>query len=205
MERGFPGIAGIDGSLVQLTVGDDADLYRDLMQRFAARSAGVAQAVADDVAAGRHEGAAKRLHDFRGVAATLGATDTAAAARVLEAAIRSDEPSFAVPLQAFRDNLDALMRAAAPWLAETVADAPSSAASGPLANDRLQSTLAQLGDALRARRFAARGLAADIARSLAGTPLAARFAPVAEDTAALRFAAAEAALAAFIAQGGHAP
>ena len=190
----FPEIAGIDRGRVERLLRGDRDFFLKALRRFGDESSDLPIRLRRMIDAGDATGAASALHRLRGAAGNIGASALAADARALEDALRAGE---AVPLQrlsAFTAQLDALLKAAAPWIATPPVDAspagdraparaPVAAGAGvhPRALDALRV-------ALKARKLsAARRHHAALAPALPGTLGADRAAELARALDALRF------------------
>ena len=121
----LPSIAGIDAAHVARLCGGDVAFFHRLLAGLVSEARGLPEKVRADLAQGAHTEAAARLHRLRGVAGNVGALELAAALRALEDALRAAQPVPAAQLDAVQAQVDALLSAAQPWLAQTEAPPPS--------------------------------------------------------------------------------
>ncbi len=151
----LPVIAGLDGARAATLLGHDRALFLDLLQRFVDGFGSAAGQTRDDLAAGRFEEAARRLHTLRGIAGNVGALGVTEMARTLEVAIAAGERDLSGMLDRFETELGNLLTALRPRLAELRADKiPETGRTGPPDPDQL----AELRDALRRNNLAAQRL-----------------------------------------------
>ncbi len=87
----FPRLAGIDAAAAIERLGDDVELYLDLVQGFVETQATVPDELADLLAAHHWSDAERVAHTAKSLAATVGANELAARASVMEDALRNGE------------------------------------------------------------------------------------------------------------------
>jgi two-component system sensor histidine kinase/response regulator len=122
------GIAGIDLDAVLARFDDDFAGFAAVFKRFASAQDGAAAMIRTLLDAGDRAGAGRALHRLRGVAANLGATDVARAARTLEDALRTSDavlPAHRAQLAQLDAALQVVLAAA-----HALPDPPSTADGG---------------------------------------------------------------------------
>ncbi len=97
----FPRLAGIDTAAAIERLGDDVELYLELVQGFVDTQAAVPDELDAHVAAGRWSDAERVAHTAKSLAATVGANELAARASAIEEALRNGETGAPlVPMRA---------------------------------------------------------------------------------------------------------
>jgi len=91
-------IPGIDMRQASLRLGGDSELFASLLTRLDQQFAEVASCVRTDLAAGKADDAARRLHTLRGAAGNVAAVAVASLASLAEAAIRDEQQEEILPL-----------------------------------------------------------------------------------------------------------
>ncbi|MGR9037336.1 MAG: PAS domain S-box protein, partial [Gammaproteobacteria bacterium] len=115
ISQGFPDIAGLDTQAARSLLGDDSDLFLELLKSFVAEFGTAASEIRDDLRNGDRETAARRLHTFRSAAGYLGAVELTQSAQNLENAIKQQKPDLDLLIDDFVSKLDRLLEASAPW------------------------------------------------------------------------------------------
>ncbi len=110
----LPVIAGLDTVQVAAMLGDDRDLFLELLNDFASEFGCVVEAVRSDLARDDQEQAARRLHGLRGAAGYIGATDLVRVAQELETAIVDGTTHLAPLIEDFEHKLTILLDASIP-------------------------------------------------------------------------------------------
>ncbi len=119
MEEGFPVITGIDGEQVAEILCGNRTMFLKLLGQFVNRYGSLVSDVRADLEQGEQDSAARRLHNLRGNAGSLGALELAAKAKILEEAIDRGGTELEAGLADLEDQLAALISAMAPWQAQT--------------------------------------------------------------------------------------
>ncbi len=112
----FPSIAGIDSEQAAETLCGNRVMFLKLLGQFATSYGGLVPEIRGDLERGDQDGAARRLHNLRGNAGSLGAMELMAAARALEEAIDRGETALDAGLAALEKRLATLIAAMTPWL-----------------------------------------------------------------------------------------
>ncbi|GAB6048245.1 hypothetical protein JCM19379_20740 [Methyloparacoccus murrellii] len=112
----LPSIAGIDAQRAALATGNDPAFFVKMLGLFVDEFEDADNSLRADLARGDRESATRRLHNLRGNAGNLGATELAEIARRLEATLPQQPADLAAQLDAFRQALHALVAASRPWL-----------------------------------------------------------------------------------------
>ena len=122
----FPAIAGIDRDLAMEILCGNRTMFLRLLGLFLAEGAGLVRRVRGELAQGQREAAARRLHNLRGNAGSLGAKAIMAQARRLEEAIDGGETDLNADLTELDLQLQNLCLASAPWseVTQGAPDAP---------------------------------------------------------------------------------
>ncbi len=90
-------------------------MFLKLLGQFAASYGGLVAEIREDLERGERDSAARRLHNLRGNAGSLGAMELMAAAKLLEEAIDRGETELDAGLVDLDDRLATLIAAMAPW------------------------------------------------------------------------------------------
>ena len=125
----FPTIAGIDRDLAMEISCGNRGMFLRLLGLFVAEGAGLVERAREELAQGQREAAARRLHNLKGNAGSLGAKAIMAQAGQLEKAIRGGETALDEALAGLGRQLQDLSRASAPWLETTWPDIAAPVAS----------------------------------------------------------------------------
>ena len=96
-------------------LGDDREMFIDLLKMFVAEYTDAVAQTRDDLAAGDRVKAARRMHTLRSSAGFLCALDLMDAAGDLEDAIDAGDDSIEPALHALGAQLQDLLEASAPW------------------------------------------------------------------------------------------
>ena len=115
MDDEFPDIPGIDRKRAAQRLGDDREMFLDLLKMFVAEYTDAVAQTRDDLAAGDRVKAARRMHTLRSSAGFLCALDLMDAAGDLEDAIDAGDDSIEPALHALGAQLQDLLEASAPW------------------------------------------------------------------------------------------
>lgn len=116
--NGFPVIAGIDRERAEISSGQDRAFFIDMLALFIDEFEHVGESLRAEVSRGDLTAATRRLHNLRGNAGNLGAMDLMSAARTLELSIPDNPPDLDSQIEAFCSQVQALVQAATPWLAD---------------------------------------------------------------------------------------
>ncbi|WP_306565876.1 Hpt domain-containing protein, partial [Aquabacterium sp.] len=111
----FPDIPGIDRKRAAQRLGDDREMFLDLLKMFVAEYADAIAQTRADLGAGDRVKAARRMHTLRSSAGFLCALDLMDAAGDLEDAIDAHDDSLAPALQTLERRLQDLIETSAPW------------------------------------------------------------------------------------------
>ncbi|MFZ2298942.1 MAG: Hpt domain-containing protein, partial [Aquabacterium sp.] len=111
----FPDIPGIDRKRAAQRLGDDREMFLDLLKMFVAEYADAIAQTRADLDAGDRVKAARRMHTLRSSAGFLCALDLMDAAGDLEDAIDAHDDSLAPALQTLERRLQDLIETSAPW------------------------------------------------------------------------------------------
>ncbi len=122
MGGAFPSIAGIDSDQAAETLCGNRAMFLKLLGQFATSYGGLVAEVRGDLERGERESAARRLHNLRGNAGSLGAMDLMGAARLMEEAIDRGETDLDAGLADLDDRLGTLIAALAPWREQAPAE-----------------------------------------------------------------------------------
>lgn len=112
----FPEIAGISRAQVEKNLAGDLARFRTLLRGFRRQFTSVVAEVRTDLAGGREEEAAQRLHRLRGYAGSIGAMALMGKAGRLEDAVRRGETGLDAALTQLDGDLAALIAASQVWL-----------------------------------------------------------------------------------------
>jgi len=183
----WPLLAGIDTTRTKTQFSGDRDFYLGLLRNFLTR----ARELLNDIQAGldrEDPDVAIPLHNLKGMAANLFATDLATACRHLEEALAKggDIPAHRAHLVQTAETVLQAVQA----LLSTVPAEPVSGVASPahtLEDPRLCPLLAVLEEELIQRRFNAKRTNQAIVALVGTGPLAEAYAPVAEAIGRLRF------------------
>ena len=115
MDDEFPDIPGIDRKRAAQRLGDDREMFLDLLKMFVAEYTDAVAQTRDDLTAGDRVKAARRMHTLRSSAGFLCALDLMDAAGDLEDAIDAGDDSIEPALHALGAQLQDLLEASAPW------------------------------------------------------------------------------------------
>ena len=118
----FPDIAGIDRDQAAETLCGNRAMFLKLLGQFAASYGGLVAEIRGELARGERDSAARRLHNLRGNAGSLGAMELMAAAKLLEEAIDRGETDLEAGLADLEERLATLIAAMAPWQAPDPAE-----------------------------------------------------------------------------------
>ena len=127
----FPGLAGIDAAAAVERLGDDVELYLDLVQGFVDTQAAVPDELAAHIRARQWPDAERVAHTAKSLAATVGANELAARASAMEDALRNGETGepLATMLDALRNESARVIGLLTVVLASGVAGAVEAAAA----------------------------------------------------------------------------
>jgi PAS domain S-box-containing protein len=147
-------ISGIDTRAGLASVGGNLALYRTLLQKFVKTRATAATEAQAALVAGESETALRIAHTLKGIAATIGAAETSAAAARLEEALRrrAEQPELQPLLDALSASLAATVAALATGLAETES---AEVATQPMPDVALQELCSALAGMLASGDMAA--------------------------------------------------
>ena len=112
----FPAIPGIDREQARDILCGNRPLFLRLLGIFLAQSDGLVGIVREELAQGHSEAAARRLHNLKGNAGSLGAMAIMALARQLEEAIDGGKTDLDADLTGLDRQLQDLRLASAPWV-----------------------------------------------------------------------------------------
>ncbi len=118
----FPDIAGIDRDQAAETLCGNRAMFLKLLGQFAASYGGLVAEIRGELERGEQDSAARRLHNLRGNAGSLGAMELMAAAKLLEEAIDRGETDLEAGLADLEERLATLIAAMAPWQAPDPAE-----------------------------------------------------------------------------------
>jgi len=122
MGGAFPSIAGIDSDQAAETLCGNRAMFLKLLGQFATSYGSLVAEVRGDLERGERDSAARRLHNLRGNAGSLGAMDLMGAARRMEEAIDRGETDLDAGLADLDDRLATLIAALAPWREQAPAE-----------------------------------------------------------------------------------
>ncbi|WP_341648506.1 response regulator [Thauera humireducens] len=111
----FPDIPGIDRERAIQRVGGDLGMFVGLLEFFIEDNADAAAQARRELAEGRREDAARRMHTLRSNAGFICAMELMEEAGALEAAIENDEPDVDARLAVVGERIERLIEASAPW------------------------------------------------------------------------------------------
>jgi CheY-like chemotaxis protein/HPt (histidine-containing phosphotransfer) domain-containing protein len=111
----FPDIPGIDRERAVQRVGGDLGMFVGLLEFFIEDNADAAGQARRELAEGRREDAARRMHTLRSNAGFICAMELMEEAGALEAAIENDEPDVDARLAVVGERIERLIEASAPW------------------------------------------------------------------------------------------
>jgi HPt (histidine-containing phosphotransfer) domain-containing protein len=114
---GLPDIAGIDRKQAEALLGNEREMFVELLRGFVTEYGGTPARIEALLAAGDRAAAAACLHKVRGTASYLGATEVVRSARQLEDALKAGTADVAGLVAEYAGCLGALLHAARPWLA----------------------------------------------------------------------------------------
>ena len=115
IDSAFPAIPGIDSACAAQRLGHDRAMFIGLLRLFVEDFADAAERTRQDLDAGEHASAARRMHTLRGNAGFLCALDLVARATAMEQAIERGETDLQPTLADLERGLAALVEASTPW------------------------------------------------------------------------------------------